>query len=93
MLGWCSWLSHIVNTDEVVGSSPALSTPFVFLLLVNICSSFYLIIRISIILDIFKSENVITATIYRTRIRRYEKRVQYDARVQYLICWISSIMV
>ena len=28
VLGWCSWLSHIVNTDEVVGSSPALSTPF-----------------------------------------------------------------
>ena len=28
VLGWCSWLSHIVNTDEVVGSSPALSTHF-----------------------------------------------------------------
>ena len=28
MLGWCCWLSHIVNTDEVVGSSPALSTYF-----------------------------------------------------------------
>ena len=32
--GWCSWLSRIVNTDKVLGSSPSLVSFFWFLLLI-----------------------------------------------------------
>ena len=28
LAGWCSWLSRIVNTDKVAGSSPALVINF-----------------------------------------------------------------
>ena len=28
--GWCSWLSRIVNTDKVLGSSPSLVIYFFF---------------------------------------------------------------
>ncbi len=30
MAGWCSWLSRIVNTDKVAGSSPALVIRLLF---------------------------------------------------------------
>jgi hypothetical protein len=30
LAGWCSWLSRIVNTDKVAGSSPALVIVFFF---------------------------------------------------------------
>lgn len=30
MAGWCSWLSRIAHTDEVLGSSPSLVISFYF---------------------------------------------------------------
>ncbi len=41
---WCSWLSHIVNTDEALGSSPSMMTKSFFF----ICFHFLLLSFISI---------------------------------------------